>query len=131
MFFTEIVNKKSKSEIYLKWTIIRDTDLASQQFVFRMEVTLSESLNSNEANKKISKAIKCNQYGYATIAASKLRAHLKTNSEEKSYKCNQCDFASSRADNLKAHSKTHSGEKSHKGINSVSNGRVCTTFSSM
>ena len=94
-FFTKIVSKKSKSEIYLKSTIIRDTDLASQQFFFRMEATLSESLNSNEANKKIPKAIKCNQCGCATIAA--------TNSEEKSYKCNQCDFTSSRADNLKTH----------------------------
>ena len=37
----EMIWKKSKSEIYLKWPKIRETKLASQQFVIRMDTTLT------------------------------------------------------------------------------------------
>ena len=106
--------EESKSEIYLKLPTIRDTKLASQQFVIRMDTTLSDTLNSNEANKKITTTMKCNQCDYTTTGASNLRAHLKSHLGEKSHKFNLCDYSSVHASNLRVHLKSHSGEKSFK-----------------
>ena len=110
--------EESESKIHLKWPTNKKAKSASQEFVIRMDTPLSETLSSNirEENKKIPKAIKikCNQFDYAALATSKLRAHLKTHTGKKSYNCNQCDFASSQASLMKAHSKIHNVEKLHK-----------------
>ena len=79
-----------------------------------MDTTLSDTLNSNEANKKITTTMKCNQCDYSTTGASNLRANLKSHLGEKSHKCNLCDYSSVHASHVRAHLKIHSGEKSQK-----------------
>ena len=89
---------------------------ASQSKVIMIIATLVIMIRSWSSHIKYlqhdgKKTHTCNQCGFSSISAFKLKRHMPVHSGEKHFSCTQCNYSCTTAAHLKLHILTHSGEK--------------------
>ena len=89
--------------------IPNENKCAQCDIIFKTKGDLKTHMHQLQHDEK--KPHSCNQCGYSTISASKLKTHMLVHSGEKPFVCKQCNYSSAEASKLKRHMQTHSGEK--------------------